>query len=265
LHDFDVVQTRGGIVPVASIAGLLKREKVDSIHVATAGVFGRDYLSSATLWKIDAAGMKTTIATIAAPANIWNGPSLHPVNVELSEGDFLQWSCIYESTENPPLDPLTSFGDFIEAGPHVGQVGCDIGFIFTNSRCGGVRFSPTSILPPDCADPLFSEEQEAEDEQTTLLVYNYLGQNGACSDGSQWDAHPYACTDQYLGGECAYCVGRANNIESKTCFARQGLDCNTIFELPERISMCNMEFECPASTFTFSFALILAFVAFLFN
>jgi hypothetical protein len=29
--------------------------------------------------------------------------------------------------------------------------------------------------------------------------------------------------------------------------------------------MCNMEFECPASTFSFSFALILAFVAFLFN
>jgi len=101
------------------------------------------------------------------------------------------------------------------------------------------------------------------DEQ--LLVYDYTYLDGDCSDGSQWKGSPYTCTHQYTGGECAFCVGRGNNMESRTCISRNGLKCNDIFNSPERKSWCNMEFECTGSSLAVPvIVLILAIVALLF-
>jgi len=266
----DVPQTRTGRISVESINALLKREKVNSIWLHSAGVFGRDWLSHATLYKIDSTGYKTEIASTSTGSvaqNIWNTPHLSPVEVELSRGDFLQWVCTYESTANPPLPAVVDpTGPSIPSGDSFFiNYGCDIAAVFSNSRCGSAYYDPTHTSPRDCLDPLFvpAEDEETVDEQ--LLIYDYNFLNGACSDGGQWVGSPYKCTDQYDGGRCAFCVGRASNTESRTCIDRQGMECNAIFNSPERKSWCNMEFECTGSSIAAPIlVLILAIVALLF-
>lgn len=264
INDLPVLQTRTGRLQIPSVNALLARDKVDSIHVLSAGIIGRDYLTEATLYKVNSIGARTVLASWEPPRNLWNQPSLSPVSLELKAGEFLEWTCSYASTEVAE-DSVDEVPATIESGDLLSNYACDVALVFVNSRCGAAYFDPENPTPADCEDPLFVAEDEEEVEPTTLLVYDYLFRGGDCSDGSQWEAHPYSCTDQYTGGQCAFCVGRANNKESRLCFDREGIDCQVLFESPERVSFCNMEFECPASTLSLSFALILAFVAFLFN
>jgi len=273
VYPFDVPQTRQGRVTVESIKAVLEREAVDSIWLHSAGVYGRDWLSEATLYKIDKNGVKTAITSFGTKAfvseNIWNVPHLTDVMVELTAGDFLQWVCTYDSTRTPPLspdNPLPVGPDHsIESGDSFfWNFGCDIGAVFSNSRCGSAAFSPDMKLPRDCLDPLFKPVDNSAEEAQVHLVYDYNPLHGACSDGGQWPKHPYLCTKMYDGGQCAFCVGRANNIESRTCIDRQGQECNAMFNSRERKTWCNMEFECPAASIAVPLVtLILAIVALL--
>jgi len=253
------------------LKALLGREEVDSIWLHAAGVYGRDWLSQATLYKIDRNGVKSEISSIGTrdfvTENIWNVPHINDVNVELTSGDLLQWVCTYESTVNPPLPPGVegSYTNSIDSGDNFFfNFGCDIAAVFSNARCGSAYFDPENLKPRDCLDPLYDPNQNVEPEAQVHLVYDYNPLHGACSDGGQWKKHPYNCIDMYDGTKCAFCTGRANNMESKTCIERNGMACNAMFNSPERKTWCNMEFECPAASIAVPFVtLILAFVALL--
>jgi len=272
IYPTDVPQTRIGRISVDSFKALRDRDEVDSLWIHAAGVYGRDWLSEATLYKINSAGTKNAIASIGTSdfvsENIWNVPHITPINVQLSAGEFLQWVCTYSSTANPPLsaDGATSDADSIESGDNFFfNYGCDIGLVFSNSRCGSAYFNPDTLLPRDCLDPLFKPTDDTDTSDPLILVYDYNVFHGECGDGGQWSKHAYACTDLYDGGKCAFCVGRANNIESRTCMDRtEGLTCNEMFNSKERKTWCNMEFECPATSIAVPFGtLILAIVALL--
>jgi hypothetical protein len=269
LYPLNVPQTRMGRVSVDSIKALLKREEVDSIWLQSVGVFGRDWLSTATLYKIDSTGHKEVIAVTgnsAVTTNIWNSPHLNDVHVELRAGDLLQWTCEFDSTLAPPLPSVVEVTEDIASGDSFFvNYACDIAAVFANSRCGSAYFDPSTTVPRDCLDPLFVPPPEDETVAEELLVYDYTWLKGDCSDGSQWKTSAQRCTDQYDGGRCAFCVGRGNNMESRTCIDRMGMDCNEIFNSPERKSWCNMEFECTGSSLAVPvIVLILAMVALFF-
>jgi len=93
--------------------------------------------------------------------------------------------------------------------------------------------------------------------------------NSACSpDNQPWPEHKSVdqCTSIGGGSQCAYCHGVANNKDVVSCIERNGATCSDIFRSGWRKSFCNLEFECPASTFSFSFlfAAVLALLALLF-
>jgi len=79
-----------------------------------------------------------------------------------------------------------------------------------------------------------------------------------CGGGfPNWLHHPYDCTDQYDHTVCFYCSGRANGFEAKdVCLNRNGRGCADLYNSPEASAYCNLAFECPASTFSQPFFLV---------
>jgi len=85
------------------------------------------------------------------------------------------------------------------------------------------------------------------------------------TDGRQWLRHPWDCTDQPVEGGCMFCKGIAKGEKIALCLNREGGGCNQIFASPVAKTFCNLEFECPASTFSSSlFVFICALVAMFF-
>jgi len=264
----DVPQSRTGRLSVTSVAALLGVEQVDSITLVSAGIIGRDLLTGGILYKIDSNGIKTQITSVGTTSGVstslWNSPSLNPVNVALQNGDFLQWTCNYASTLNPPFPYLVEPGSSIVSGDLFSDFACDIAGVFVNAKCGAAQFDPVNTLPTACLDPLFVPPAPVVTSDHVPLIFDYT-QNGDCSDGGQWKSSAQNCWKQYGANKCAFCVGRANNIESRTCIERAGAECNPIFRSAQLKSFCNMEFECPASSVMFSLvAFLTALLALLF-
>jgi len=252
INPIDVPQTRTGRLSVDSVIALLEVEDVSSVWLHSAGVVGRDLMTSASLYKINSNGIKTLLATVdpSESENIWNTPSITSENpVQLSRGDFLQWTCTYGSTDDTPLPPLPGSlsGPITSTGGLWSNFACDAVGVFTNSKCGGVQFSPDNVVPLACADPLWTPPVVTNPLTNRPLIYDY-NKHGECSDGGQWNGSPQNCWKQFGSGECVYCVGRANNLESRTCINRNGAECNPMFNSLQGKSFCNMEFECPATT-----------------
>jgi hypothetical protein len=121
-------------------------------------------------------------------------------------------------------------------------------------------------------DHLPVKEEFAEEE--SKLIDAHRSEIGICgslvevSDGvwepQEWENHPYDCTDQLEGDKCMFCKGRANDKVRSVCLERLGNDCNAAFNSPPRSVFCNLEFECPASTFSFSMFLALSLLALFF-
>jgi len=78
-----------------------------------------------------------------------------------------------------------------------------------------------------------------------------------CSDGRQWLKHPKDCTAQPVEGGCIFCKGIAGGEITTWCLDKEGAVCQDVFESAAARAFCNMEFECPASTVTFSIALLI--------
>jgi hypothetical protein len=86
------------------------------------------------------------------------------------------------------------------------------------------------------------------DDYTCPVVEKPEAANGQCSPpGRQWKKHPWACTDQEVEGGCFFCKGVAKGEQVQWCLNREGAGCNQIFESQTAVTLCNMEFECPAS------------------
>jgi hypothetical protein len=82
---------------------------------------------------------------------------------------------------------------------------------------------------------------------------------GECNPNSDtWEAHPWDCVDQNVAGGCMFCLGRANNQEFRQCLDREGGVCNEIFNSIAAKAFCTLEFECPASTTSFSITVFIA-------
>jgi carbonic anhydrase len=88
-----------------------------------------------------------------------------------------------------------------------------------------------------------------------------------CSVGVvDWDEHPDECTMQLDSTTCYYCSGRAVDKETdfkNRCLYRNGKACEALYNTPEADTYCNLAFECPASTISSSFFLLVS-LAFLF-
>jgi len=117
----------------------------------------------------------------------------------------------------------------------------------------------------------FPKGDEFVEEEGTLLDGYEIGICGSYQKGDdgiftehEWQRHPYDCTDQFTGNECMFCKGRANDQIVRLCLERLGAPCNTAFNTPAREAFCNLEFECPASTLSFSLFLIFSFLGALF-
>jgi hypothetical protein len=82
---------------------------------------------------------------------------------------------------------------------------------------------------------------------------------GECNpDEDTWEEHPWDCVDQNVAGGCMFCLGRANGIEVRQCLDRNGGGCNQIFNSIAAKAFCTLEFECPASTISFSFTVFIS-------
>jgi len=103
-----------------------------------------------------------------------------------------------------------------------------------------------------------------EDEENFLDQYEIgiCGSYNVEADGTynpqQWKQHPYDCTDQFEGDKCMFCKGRANDKIVSLCLERLGSGCNAAFNTPARSVFCNLEFECPASTFSIPFVAVIS-------
>jgi len=113
-------------------------------------------------------------------------------------------------------------------------------------------------------------DEFVEEEETLLDGYeigicgSYIKEKDGTFSMKEWDQHPYDCTDQAPGNQCMFCKGRANDKIVSLCLERLGAPCNTAFNTPAREAFCNLEFECPASTVSFSLFLIFSFTLALF-
>jgi len=107
--------------------------------------------------------------------------------------------------------------------------------------------------------PLADEFVERE-EDLKQYPFGVCGSYAFADDGSyapqEWRQHPYDCTDQLGGATCMYCKGRANDQVKAVCLERLGSGCNAAFNTAARYAFCNLEFECPASQFSFSLVLV---------
>jgi len=110
-------------------------------------------------------------------------------------------------------------------------------------------------------DEFVEEEQRLVDGYPIGICGSYQLQEDGTYLAKEWQNHPYDCTDQHTGNECMFCKGRGNDMVVSLCLERLGAGCNLAFNsLPTPI-FCNLEFECPASTITFSLLLaVLMFV-----
>jgi len=91
------------------------------------------------------------------------------------------------------------------------------------------------------------------------IQYTQLVGYGECNPNSDtWEEHPYACTGQNVAGGCMFCLGRANGQEFRQCLDRNGGGCNAIFNSPAAKAFCTLEFECPASTTSFSITVFIS-------
>jgi len=89
--------------------------------------------------------------------------------------------------------------------------------------------------------------------------YPTLIGRGACNpDSDTWEEHPWTCVDQDVPGGCMFCLGRANNQEFRQCLDREGAECNGIFNSIAAKAFCTLEFECPASTTSFSITVFIS-------
>jgi hypothetical protein len=82
---------------------------------------------------------------------------------------------------------------------------------------------------------------------------------GECNpDSDTWEEHPYDCINQAVEGGCMFCLGRANDMEVRQCLDRDHAGCNQIFNSIAAKAFCTLEFECPASTISFSITLFIS-------
>jgi hypothetical protein len=101
----------------------------------------------------------------------------------------------------------------------------------------------------------------SEDDQgcpADILVPGYGGESKCSVDEAQWLGHPYDCVNQFTKGECMFCRGVADGQEVSLCLDRLGAQCDDIFNTDARRSFCNLEFECPASTLSFSLVVFIS-------
>jgi len=112
-------------------------------------------------------------------------------------------------------------------------------------------------------DEFVAEEETLLDGHKLGVCGSYVLKDGTWV-GKEWEGHPYDCTDQVPGDQCMFCKGRANDKIVRLCLERLGAGCNRAFNTPAREAFCNLEFECPASTVSFSLFLLVSILGGLF-
>jgi hypothetical protein len=103
-------------------------------------------------------------------------------------------------------------------------------------------------------------ERSLEDEYEIGICGSLRKVAEGIYEPQEWQQHPYDCTDQLGGDKCIFCKGRANDQIRSVCLERLGNGCNAAFNSAPRSAFCNLEFECPASSISFSLFLALALV-----
>jgi len=91
-----------------------------------------------------------------------------------------------------------------------------------------------------------------------IHLTNLVGTSECNPDSDTWEAHPWDCIDQRVEGGCMFCLGRANGNEFRQCLDRNGAECNHIFNSVAGKAFCTLEFECPASTTSFSITVFIS-------
>lgn len=108
------------------------------------------------------------------------------------------------------------------------------------------------------------EEDDITDGYDIGLCGSYVLNEEGIYEPKEWQNHPYDCTDQEGGDKCMFCKGRANDKVRSVCLPRLGSGCNAAFNSPPRMTFCNLEFECPASSLSFPLTVILSLLGLLF-
>lgn len=141
--------------------------------------------------------------------------------------------------------PTTQKGEYF----HVVEFGesCSVRFCGTTDQCQARAELLHNVAFNDYEGDLCSNEVSVPTD----------GRPSSCSDGRQWLKHPDDCVAQDVEGGCAFCMGIAMGQKSMWCINREGAGCEDIFESSARMTFCNMEFECPASTASVSFVVFI--------
>jgi len=91
-----------------------------------------------------------------------------------------------------------------------------------------------------------------------VMFPTLVGRGNCNPNADTWEKHPWDCVDQDIQGGCMFCLGRANNVEVRQCLDRNGGGCNQIFNTIAAKAFCTLEFECPASTISFSITVFIS-------
>ena len=105
-------------------------------------------------------------------------------------------------------------------------------------------------------------------EKTEDFVIGQCGSYSLQTDGTyksmEYLEGAEKCIEQHTGKECMYCRARAQNTIVSTCMDRLGASCYTVKNTGPMMEFCNWDFQCPASSLSFSLFLIFGLLGALF-
>jgi len=159
----------------------------------------------------------------------------------------------------------TGYSPFVDGVQPAAKDISDLLVSYTVTSGDAISVAPTSaatVLKAFAFDHEPSANEFVENEEDFLGRYelgicgSYVIEDDGTYNPQEWKQHPYDCTDQLNGNKCMFCKGRANDLVKSVCLERLGSECNAAFNTAARYSFCNLEFECPASQFSFSLVLV---------